>query len=483
VNRRAKPVYMKALPMNKRIFRFIYTELRWIVLAAGLSLFLWMASMTLLDPEQNAPYLRPLFLYNEGVLTNENLVLLNEFDLPENIVVGVRAPASLHNVLAEAEIRPSIDFRAVLAGEVHAADGPIEVTLPISVNLPPGFVLHHISPPEVRLVLDAYVRSIQRINIIEMGEIAPQTELQRVVAQPENVTLSGPRSVVQRIDSVQIPAQLFGLAETTLRTERVRAIDRYGTDITDLLTFENEETTLTVHILPVRRVDIIPHMQGETAPGFVLTHYWTEPAYVYLVGPPERLDNLPALTPTFALNRAIASSSTTFSIEADYMRRGEMELRYMGINLARSQSDYIVLHVAIEPLRERNFAINHGNIGVFGGANYTILTETVHVSIRGAASVIDALTTANITVQLNLHNYGVGTHRIPLDVFLPMGLELVGAPPVLTVRINPATLPPVEMNDADPDTETDPDEPADYDPEYPPDEAPATPPDETADGE
>jgi YbbR domain-containing protein len=442
--------------MLRRFLSFFYTDVHWKLLALGLSGVLWLVSLADLDREENRFYSRILFLDNQAVLDNENVVFINPHDLPEGINIGVRAPASLHNELmleALLDIRASIDFRAVIGQEVHDAEGPIDLALPVSVNLPPdlGFVLFNVTPSEVIVRLDARVRSTFPIEVSQTGGVGAGTELQGFRMANTFVTVTGPRSVVERVARVQVLAEIQGLTESTVRTVRLAVYDANGYEITDQLELSVSETNLFVDIFPVHQVAITPEITGTLAPGFAVAEITTYPAEVKLVGTAERLAEIEAIVPVFDLYGANQNSERVFPL-AEWLPEG--------VSLAQGERTAAMLTVVVEPIQERVFTISRGDIAVFGYALYAVLGDpaSVSVTVSGPASLIALLTPADVAVQMNLRNWPIGIHHVPLRVHLPPGLRTVGTLPSLEVQIYEPAAPDEGSEDDAPDDFEPPDE-------------------------
>ncbi|MCL2204445.1 MAG: CdaR family protein [Defluviitaleaceae bacterium] len=414
--------------MIKRVLAFFYTDLQWKLLALGLSVLLWLVSMAMFDPEQNHSYPRPLVLDNLEILENEDVVLLNADALSENIIIGVRAAASLHTLAAEMEMRPSIDFRAVSGREVHAAAAPMEMALPVSVNLPGGFVLHHVYPSEIYVWVDARVRVPFPVEVIQTGVAGAGAELQRVRIDNSFVTLTGPRSIIDRVVRVQVVAEIHGLTESASRIARLMVYDAFGYDMKSYLELSVTETTLHIELFPIQRIAIQPEITGTPALGFAVAGFEVNPAEIDLVGPPERLAEIDALVPSFDLDQANRDFDHFFAL-TDWLPEG--------VSLAQGVPTGAHLEVAIEPIQERAFTISRGSIGVFGYMQYSVLSDLAHVTVRvsGPTSIMQTLTAADITLHLNLRNLPIGIHRVPLQVILPSGLRAVGPAPSLEVQI------------------------------------------------
>jgi YbbR domain-containing protein len=415
-------------PFLKRALSFFYKDLPWKLLALGLSVLLWLVSPAMFDPAQNHSYTRPLMLDNLNILINEDVVLLNEEALPELVDVGLRAAASEHNALAPETIRAAIDFRAVLGREIHEAGGPVEIALPVGVNLPPGFNLLHTAPFEVVVWLDARVRATFPVEVMQTGDTGPGTELQSLRLANTFVALTGPRSYMERVARVQVSAEVQDLTENTARTVPLTVYDAFGNDMTDLFTLGVSETTLHIDILPVKRVAIIPEITGTLAPGFAVAEITTEPAEITIVGTAAGLAEIDFITPVFDLDGADGDFERVIDL-TEWLPEGTAQVR------GERAAAYV--RVMVEPINERVFTVSRRDIGVFGYALHAVLGDPTFVSVRvsGPESLVAGLTAADVAVRLVLHNYPIGVHRIPLQVILPPGLQLVGAAPSFEVQI------------------------------------------------
>ncbi|MCL2498769.1 MAG: CdaR family protein [Defluviitaleaceae bacterium] len=471
--------------MVKKVVAFFYTDILWKLLALGLSVILWLVSMTMFDPEENKFHPTTLLLDNIAVLEAENVVLLNDYELlTRDIMVGVRAAASQLTPTQMQEIRPSIDFRAVLGWEVHAAEGLTEIALPVSVHLPLGLTLLHTTPFEVIVRLDALIRSSFPVEIIQIGTVGTGAQLESLSVANTSVTLTGPRSVVNQVGRVQVFADVQGLTENVSSSVPITVYDIYGYDITEALTLNVSETVLRKEILHVKRVPFRPVIAGTLAEGFAVAEYEITPTEIYLAGTAERMADIEAIVPIFDLEQASEDFSRVFNINDE----GWLPV---GTALAQGQLSGVYFNVTVEPINERTINILRRNIGVFGGnALYTVQNNPTHVTVRvsGPASRIAQLMPTDITVNLNLHNREIGIHRIPLQVILPSGFHLEGPVPFLEVRIyepaehtaenngiNQNTQPPVDPNpptDPDPSDDPDPDPDPTENGEYPNGEEP-----------
>ncbi|MCL2187326.1 MAG: CdaR family protein [Defluviitaleaceae bacterium] len=455
------------MSLIKKILAFFYTDLQWKLLAVGLSVILWLVSMAVLDPEQNRSYQSQLSLDNYAILYNENVVVLNDDIFSKQVIVGVRAPESYHNLQNEMLIRSSIDFRAVVGRDVHNATEPIELLLPVSVNLPYGFNLLHITPQEVTVVLDAHVRMTFPVEIAGIGAVGAGVELQSITPANNFVTLIGARSVIDQVVRVQVIAELHGLTESTTRIARLIAYDIEGNEMNDRLEFSVTETTLSIEVFPIQRALIMPEITGTLASGFAVADIFTIPDAVYIVGTADRLAQVEHIAPAFNLEGENENFERVIAI-AEFLPEG--------IHLAQGEMLGAYLHVTVEPIREGTFTISRGNIGVFGYAQYTVLNDPSNVTIRasGAASVIAGLTANDITVHMNLRGLPIGTHRVPLQVILPAGIRLVGNPPALEVQIHEPAAPNGNNDEVEPpiyvpDPDLPPDIPDPVEPDDPPD--------------
>ena len=170
--------------------RILTENLWWKVLSIALAAALWFALVG--EAEVGAEMAVALRFTNLGS------DLLISSDIPEKVYVKVKGPPSRLNEQALSRAAILLDLRSVRA--------PGERTFPLTaenVRLPAGVKLMRAVPSQVRLQFERYLR---RDVPVELRFAGPPPRGYRIVRQrisPDKVSLGGPQSRVEAINSVQ----------------------------------------------------------------------------------------------------------------------------------------------------------------------------------------------------------------------------------------------------------------------------------------
>jgi YbbR domain-containing protein len=140
----------------------------------------------------------------------ENLTLLDPRD---SVDVEVEAPRWAASRIVPGALRVRVDLSTAREGESLVALSPA------LVQTPPGVAVTRITPSWVRVAaVTAITRAVQVVPQIR-GTPAPRHAMRRVVVQPTTVEIRGPRSTIEKRDSVEtLPVEISGSRETIKQT-------------------------------------------------------------------------------------------------------------------------------------------------------------------------------------------------------------------------------------------------------------------------
>jgi len=428
----------------KKFLSFFYTDLHWKLLALALAFALWFVGSNVNNPSQTGRINVPLQLHNIEILANEGLILVNEEALREAFIqVGVRATRRELERLSGADaeeqsamIVPSIDFRAVDIAQVLDSDGPVTVRLDVGVNLYLGYEHFSISPSFIDVQIDAIARETFPVSIDVVGEVAPGLELRPISLLNNNVTVTGSRACIASIERLSVVVNVLGIhSDTEIANVPLMVLDHNGNDITSRVQLSVMETTAIVSVWAIDNLGVQVEARGDVAPGFALAGITFEPDFVMVVGKASLLQESDFLLAYVDI--------TNFSQNA--MQRIDISQWLPdGVYLRSGASPIIDVHVEIEPIQTRVFNIHRDDVRIFGmAAIHQILDEAalIEVRISGLRSIVMALNSSDIGLDLNLRTLQIGVHRVTLGVHAPEGTTLVGNAPTLQVQIHePADL-------------------------------------------
>ena len=118
-------------------------------------------------------------------------------------------------------------------------------------------------------------------------------------ASPEKVTISGPASLIGKIDRVDAPVDASGIKQDTTVTSSLKVIDKNQDSISDTkmsyLKFDIGEPVVDVHVdlWSVRdEVKLNVNYMGEPAEGYQIGNVSITPSTISVAGTDEALANL-----------------------------------------------------------------------------------------------------------------------------------------------------------------------------------------------
>jgi YbbR domain-containing protein len=442
----------------KKIFSMLFEDFHWKLLALTAAAVIWFIGMNMSDPYRNLAVSPRLQLDNIEIMSNENIIVINEDLLREiNVSVTVRALRSdldrLRVALSDPErfaeiIGVSADFRAINPNDVFEADGVSVQRLRISPNLQAGFEHISITPSHIDVYLDAASQQRFPVQAVQEGTVSRGYDLQHIRLDNENVRITGARTDLRAISLVQAHFDITNIHDDTEITVPLVVLDQDGNDMTERVQLNVTETTAAVRVWQVRQAYIRVRGSGSPASGFAVAGISGSMESVEIVGSAEVLENFNYLRAEIDLNGANANITHVITL-SDWLPEG--------VSLRQGEQLTMNATARIERIEERVFTVPHGNLrsrGVVGLYQLVNNNASIRVTISGPRSIIADLGASDIIPEFDLRGLAIGVHTVPLSFELPPGLEPVGARPMLTVQI----FEPAIANNGENSSEEEPDE-------------------------
>jgi YbbR domain-containing protein len=245
-----------------------------------------------------------------------------------------------------------------------------------------------------------------------------------------DVRVRGSSAQLSRLDPGEVVAML-DLANTRigsrllhLRTDEVRV--PYGIEVAQVLP---PTLSLTVEKSVRRTVPIVPAIDGDPAPGFVVGRMVAEPSTVEIVGPESRVREV--------------SAATTEPLEIDGKNERVRDVVTVGvadssIRLSQAVSATVVVEITPAPVeREIEGVPVHWRDLATGLAAPRITPEIARVTIRGSRDVLTKVRPDEIDAFVDLTGLGPGRYnlKVQVDPSQEFGVGSVAPPTVLvTIR-------------------------------------------------
>jgi YbbR domain-containing protein len=244
-----------------------------------------------------------------------------------------------------------------------------------------------------------------------------------------DVRLRGSSALLARIEPREIVAELNlstarpGSRMFHLRIDEVRA--PYGVEVAQVI-----PGTLAIDLEKSgrRTVPIVPALDGEPAPGFVIGRVTSDPATVEVEGPESRLRQL--------------TGATTEPVEVTGTRGRVRDIVTVGITdsavrLIQPQNATVLVEILPAPV-ERELAgvpVRYRNLGP--GLRAQVQPSLTRVTVRGRREALSDLRAGSLDAFVDLAGLGPGRYnlRVQIDPSQTFGVSAMN-PSVVDITIN-----------------------------------------------
>jgi YbbR domain-containing protein len=243
---------------------------------------------------------------------------------------------------------------------------------------------------------------------LEFRNIPDQLEIVGNAPDSVDVRIRGASAVLSRVQGGEIVAVLdLGTARAgsrlfPIRADEVRA--PFGVEVAQVT-----PSTLSLELEKSgrRRVPVVPAIDGDPAPGFVVGRWTAEPPSVEIIGPDSRVRQVAEAT------TELVSVKDAKSRVRDNVTVGVAD---SSVRLVEAQSANITVEIWPAPV-ERQLAdvpIRYRNLSQGLRANLT--PQLAHVTVRGSKENLADLRGDNIQAFVDLAGLGSGRYNLRVQV-------------------------------------------------------------------
>jgi YbbR domain-containing protein len=377
--------------------RNLATNLRTFLLALVLAIAVWISAVTAADPDEvRAPITVPV----EIVGKDNSLVMTNENAIPATIEVTLRTPQSVWERLTaqEGSVRAFLDLSGLSAGE-HMVDIKVQVT-----ERPTQIVLAN--PVTANVILEPFATQTLPINLSLSGQSATGYRAGDPVLDPLEVTISGPKSLVDQARRARIRINLNGTRENVDQAVPIEILDDKNSPLNDITIIPQ-----SIHVsVPIsqqggfRDVAVKVIVQGQQAPGYRLeTISVFPPVVTVFASDPQLIKNISGVVETTPLDITDAKNDITTRLELSLPE-----------NITVVGSQTVQVEVGISAIQTSLTLLNQqiNIIGLPSGMIAQISPQTVDVILSGPLPILDVLTPQDITVTVDVTGLDIGVHQL-----------------------------------------------------------------------
>jgi len=405
------------------MLRWLRENLGTLLLSFLLAVTVWVAAVSQADPIVEQDFPQPVTI--SYINLPEEMLLLG--DPPETATVTLRAPESVWREIALEDIHIEADLSEFDAGSYRLQLSPHLDLKPARVTgIDPAFVTITIEPSATKVV---------NVNIVTFDQPALGFQAEEPIAEPNQVTVIGPASIVEQVHELRAEIGLTNRRESIDQQVLLVPLDREG-NVVEGAQIAIEQVRVVVQITLgdlYRLVSVIPIIQGRDALE-ELGHYrvtnitYTPREVIVSSSDREALDALPVFVETTPLD----ISDQTGNVE----RRLPLNLP-IGVYLVGEQSVLVV--VTIEPVYKSITVTREIEIQGLGPELYAITSpSTVDIILTGPAATLDTLQPEDVRVVVDLRDNDIGNYQIePQVLVLPTDLVFeTPIPSIIDVEIS-----------------------------------------------
>lgn len=343
--------------------------------------------------------------------------LSDEFIVPDlesyRIPVLLGGPREIIQVLTPGSLTARLDFTGLAIREPGTYRVPVHLG-----DLPEG--VSAVSVPRIFAVqLERVVHLTRRVEIAYPSKIPPDVKVLSASAEPPEVSVSGPASVVSRVHSVRIEVDPGALVEGSGRTFLVVAADAQNNPLKNLK-IDPPSVRFLANIERIRTAKIVtvePDIRGAPASGFAISAVRVEPPTITLEGDPSKMAPINAV-PTTPIDITNHSRSIKFK-----------DVPLLLPPSISSETSKVLVSIEIRPIKIRQVLKIPVSLHLPSGWTGSVVPPEVEVTVEGFSTALQRLAPGSITASVTIRDPQRGSSKHSPKVHAPDSVTVVSVNP------------------------------------------------------
>lgn len=305
--------------------------------------------------------------------------------------------------------------RAVLSLQLDTSEvnKPGEYRLPILVEAPDTSARITVEPKTVRVQIDEVTSREIPIDIQQPSTENDTRIISDITTDVSQVTVSGPSSAVDRVDTVILPVIADGKVSSFSEYFVPYAVDQHGQRVSEVTVLPAQIMTRVEVQFRGRLVTVIPDVVGQPAEGYAIQQRTVIPTSILVEGPDDALSDL-----LFVNTEPVDISAASQSVSS---RVGLADLPE-GVSIVEPASGQVEVRVAIQDSSATTQTLSNLPVNALNlpeGFSVSIVPASVDVNVQGSVSILANMRAEDINVVVDVRGLEAGTHRVRPTVALP----------------------------------------------------------------
>ena len=404
------------------------------IMSVAIAVVLWLIVVNIDNPIGTNYYtINDVELINKEYVESSDTI--GKMCMPEqnqdSIKIAITASKKIRDKIKVTDISAVADLQQAVSLDTNPVMVPITVTCSV-----PGVSSNDIKVTPQNLSVNLDEKETQEFVVnVSRGDTKPgkDYEVGSLTANPEKVRITGPKTLVNKIDKVNATIELDGNTQDFTQDVNLTIIDKNQEALSDsemnsLRIENNAKVVVTARLWKIRQgVGISASYVGTPADGYEVGSVKTVPDTISVAGSTEGLESLAENNNVIT----IPADSIDISGESKDVEK-KISLNNLlpdNVKLTSDSSEDVWVTVNILPVGSKEFDIPTKNIEVKNKPDdlqVTFETAQIELRIKSDTKNMDDLDAKkDIKLSIDLDGKKEGNYEVPVKVVLPDGYETV----------------------------------------------------------
>lgn len=397
------------------------------LLSVAVGILVWLLVVNVDNPTMTRQLTLPVSrieILNEAYIDNNGMMYTLDSS-QASFRVSITGGRKTVEKLNLSHITATADLQQAVSLETEPVMVPVMVTCD---NVSSNSVSIEVYPKNLSVIVEEKKTQEFVVNVTR-GETKPAKgyEVGELFSNPEKVKITGPTSLINKIDKVNAYISVENATEDIRRDVELSIIDKNGEQLnTTQLSYLNvPKVTVTAKLWKVVNVNVDAGYIGRPESGYYVEDIEIIPGTISVTGSEEALSHLVFVNG----KRTISAGNIDITGKKnDYEEKINMtEMLPEGISLTSNSSSDVWVRIGILPEGSSTYDVLTKNIvmeNVPKDMQVTFETDKIEVRIKKAEDQ-KVLEAEEIYASIHLENMEEGTYEIPVSILLPEGYELI----------------------------------------------------------
>ena len=404
------------------------------IMSVAVAVVLWLIVVNIDNPIGTNYYtINDVELINKEYVESSDTI--GKMCMPEqnqdSVKIAITTSKKIRDKIKVTDISAVADLQQAVSLDTNPVMVPITVTCSV-----PGVSSNDIKVTPQNLSVNLDEKETQEFVVnVSRGDTKPgkDYEVGSLTANPEKVRITGPKTLVNKIDKVNATIELDGNTQDFTQDVNLTIIDKNQEALSDsemnsLRIENNAKVVVTARLWKIRQgVGISASYVGTPADGYEVGSVKTVPDTISVAGSTEGLESLAENNNVIT----IPADSIDISGESKDVEK-KISLNNLlpdNVKLTSDSSEDVWVTVNILPVGSKEFDIPTKNIEVKNKPDdlqVTFETAQIELRIKSDTKNMDDLDAQkDIKLSIDLDGKKEGNYEVPVKVVLPDGYETV----------------------------------------------------------